>query len=115
MQIIINLLVSGVAVLISAYVIPGVSVDGLFAAIVVAVVLALVNAFIRPIVGFLTLPINMLTLGLFSFIITALMVMLTAAIVPGFEVDGFLAAIIFGVVLSLVNGVLFAVVPGADK
>lgn len=115
MQIVINLLLSGLAVFVSAYVIPGVAVDGFVAAIIVAVVLALVNAFIRPIVSFLTLPINILTLGLFSFVITALMVMLTAMIVPGFAVDGFLAAILFGVVLSLVNAILFAVMPGADK
>lgn len=112
MQILINLLLSGIAVLISAYVIPGVQVDGFFAAVVVAIILALVNAFVRPVVGLLTLPINVVTLGLFSFIITALMVMLTAMIVPGFEVSGFLAALLFGVVLSLVNGLLFAVMPG---
>lgn len=112
MQVLINLLLSGIAVLISAYVIPGVQVDGFFAAVVVAIILALVNAFVRPVVGLLTLPINVVTLGLFSFIITALMVMLTAMIVPGFEVSGFLAALLFGVVLSLVNGLLFAVMPG---
>jgi len=114
MQILINLVVSGIAVLISAYIIPGIGVDGFFSAVVVAVVLAIVNALVRPIVKLLTLPITMLTLGLFSFVITALMVLLTAAIVPGFSVDGFLSALGFGVVLSLVNGVLFAVVPGAD-
>lgn len=111
MQILINLLLSGIAVLISAYVIPGVQVDGLFAAVVAAIILALVNAFIRPVIGLLTLPVNVMTLGLFSFVITALMVMLTAMIVPGFEVDGFLAALLFGVVLSLVNGLLFTMMP----
>ncbi len=111
MQILVNLLLSGIAVLISAYVIPGVQVDGLFAAVVAAIILALVNAFIRPVIGLLTLPVNVMTLGLFSFVITALMVMLTAMIVPGFEVDGFLAALLFGVVLSLVNGLLFTMMP----
>ncbi len=111
MQAIVNLLLSGIAVFVSAYIIPGVNVDGFVAAIVVAVVLGLVNMFIRPLVSFLTLPVNVLTLGLFSFVITALMVMLTAMIVPGFTVDSFWAALIFGVVLSLVTGLLFALMP----
>lgn len=107
----ISLLLSGIAVLISAYVIPGVQVSGLVAAVVVSVILALVNAFIRPVVSLLTLPLNILTLGLFSLVITALMVMLTSAIVPGFEVSGFVAALLFGVVLSLVNGLMLALMP----
>lgn len=111
MKVIINLLLSGVAVLISTYIIPGVDVDSFWVAIVVAVVLGLVNAFIRPIVTLLTLPVNILTLGLFSFVITALMVMLTGAIVPGFIVDGFVPALLFGVVESLVSWVLLAVMP----
>ncbi|HRN69668.1 MAG TPA: phage holin family protein [Candidatus Woesebacteria bacterium] len=111
MQILINLLLSGLAILISAYVIPGVTVDGLFAAIVVAIVLGIVNALIRPLITLLTLPINIVTLGLFSLVITALMVMLTANIVPGFSVDGFVAALLFGIVLSLVNAVLFSMMP----
>lgn len=111
MQALLSLLLSGVAVLISAYVIPGVTVDGLFAAIVVAIILAVVNALVRPVLAFLTLPINILTLGLFSFVISALMVMLTAAIVPGFAVEGFLTALLFAVVLSLVNGLLGALSP----
>lgn len=104
----ISLLLSGLAVLISAYVIPGVTVDGFFAAIVAAVMLSLVNALIRPVLGFLTLPITVVTLGLFSFVLSGLMVLLTAAIVPGFDVVGFWAAFWFAIVLSLVNGLLGA-------
>ena len=111
MKIIINLFLSAIAVLISSYVIPGVSVSGFFVAVVVSVILAVVNAIVYPIVSFLTLPINVLTLGLFSFVITALMVMLTATLVPGFEVTGFVSALIFGVVLSLVNSIIFAIAP----
>lgn len=111
MQILINLVVSAVAVLVTAYVIPGVEVEGFFVALVVAVILAVINAFVRPLVELISLPINVLTLGLFSFVITALMVMLTGAVVPGFVVSGFLAALIFGVVLSLVNAVLYAITP----
>lgn len=115
MKTIINLVLSAVAVLISAYIIQGVEVEGFFAALVVAVVLGLVNALIRPVLNFLAFPINFLTLGLFSFVITALLVMLTGAIVPGFVVTGFVPALLFGVVLTLVNGVLFAVMPEENK
>ncbi len=111
MTILLNLIVSGIAVLISAYLIPGVHIENFFVAIVVAVVLGLVNTVIRPIVLLLTLPINLVTLGLFSFVITALMVLLTAMIVPGFEISGFVAALLFGIVLSLVNWLLFSMSP----
>lgn len=111
MGILLNVLISGLAVLVSAYVIPGVKVDGFFTAIVVAIVLALVNAFIEPIVLFLTLPINILTLGLFTIVVEALMVMIVAAIVPGFVISGWISAILFAVVLSLINSILFGMAP----
>lgn len=113
MQILINLLISGLAVLISAYILPGVKVDGLFAAVVVAIVLGIVNATIKPLVSLLTLPLNVMTLGLFSLVITALMVFLTDWIVPGFAVSGFISALLFGLVLSFINGVLFNLMPDA--
>ena len=106
MGILINLVLSAVAVLISAYLIPGVVVMTPFTAVAVAVLLGLVNAIIKPVLLLLTLPINLLTLGLFTFVINALMVLLVAAIVPGFVVPGFLAALLFSLVLSLVGGFL---------
>lgn len=114
MSTVINLLLSTLAVLVTTYLIPGVDVDSFWVAVVVAVVLGLVNAFVRPVVSLLTLPVNVLTLGLFSFVITALMVMLTGALVPGFIVTGFVPALLFGVVESLVSWVLFAVMPDKD-
>jgi len=111
-QIIINLILGAVAVLISAYVLPGVHVDGFFTALVAAVLLSVVNTFIKPLIVILTLPINILTLGLFSLVINALMVMIVSAIVPGFEVDGLLWAFIFSVVLSLVSAVIYMLAPG---
>ncbi len=111
MQILINLILSGIAVFVSAYVLPGVKVDGFFTAIIVAVLLAVVNTFIKPLVLLLTLPINILTLGLFSLIINALMVVLVGAIVPGFKVDGILWALVFSIVLSLVSSVIYMLVP----
>jgi len=106
MKAIIKLFLMGVAVMISAYVIPGVRVDGFLTAVVVAVILTLVNVIIKPVVTLLTLPINILSLGLFTLIINALMIMLVASVVPGFFIASFGWAVLFGIVLSLVNGFL---------
>jgi putative membrane protein len=107
MTILLNLLLSGIAVAIAAYLIPGATVDGYLTAIIVAVVLAIVNATIVPILQVLTLPLNILTLGLVSLIINVLMVLLVAKLVPGFEISGFWVALVFAVVLALVNMVLW--------
>lgn len=112
MGILISLVLSAVAVFISAYILPGVKVDGFVTALVVAIVLAVVNTFIKPFVVFLTLPINILTLGLFSFVINALMVVIVATLVPGFMVDGILWALVFSIVLSLVSSVLYMLAEG---
>ncbi len=106
MGIIINWLVSTAAILISAYILPGVHISGFSTALVVAVVLGIINAVIKPILIILTLPINILTLGLFTLVINALIIILTADLVPGFKVDGFLWALLFSIVLSLVNSFL---------
>lgn len=103
MQAIINLFLSAIAVVIAAYLLPGVKVDNFLTAIVVAVVLGIINAIIKPILVILTLPINIVTLGLFTFIINGIIVLLVSALVPGFKVHGFLWAILFSIVLSIVS------------
>ena len=103
-------LVSGLAIIITAYLLPGVRVAGFFAALVTALILGLINAFIRPVLILLTLPLNILTLGLFTLVINALLIMLAAAIVPGFTVQGFWWALLFGLVLAVVNYALGAIV-----
>lgn len=108
MRLLIRLLISTLAVALSAYVLPGVTVDGPVAALVVAVVLGVINVLLKPILVLLTLPVTIVTLGLFLFVINALMVLLAAAIVPGFHVDGFWWALLFSLVLSLVGSVLDA-------
>ena len=108
MSLLIEFLVTGLAVLVAAYITPGVSVDGYFAAIVVAVVLALVNLFIGSIARTLTAPINFLTLGLISFLISGLLVLLTADLVNGFHVSGYLPALIFALLLGVIRS-LFGV------
>jgi len=96
----------GVAVMISAYVVPGVSVSGFWVAIIAAVILSIMNFVIKPILVLFTLPINIMTLGLFTFIINAVMVLLVSSIVPGFVVSSLLSAVLFSVILSIVNGFL---------
>lgn len=98
----IHLIVSALGVYVAAYLIPGVTVTYLGAGIT-AIVLGLINTFIKPIIKILTLPINIVTLGLFSLVINALFVMLVARIIPDFSVSGFWTALIFSVIISLIN------------
>jgi len=103
MNIFAYLVINTFAIAVAAYILPGIRVDGLFTAIVVAVVLGTINAFIKPILVFLTLPITIVTLGLFIFVINAALVMFAGYIIPGFQVDGFLWALLFSLVISLVS------------
>lgn len=106
MKTIIHWIVSSLAILISAYVLPGVHVEGFLVALVLAVILGIINAFLRPLLIILTLPITILSLGLFVFVINGLLVMLAASIVPGFVVDSLLSGILFAIVLAIVSAVL---------
>ena len=103
MSFLIQWVVSGAAIIITAYLLPGVAVEGFLAALVTALILGLINAIIRPVLILLTLPLNILTLGLFTLVINALLIMLAATIVPGFAVQGFWWALLFGIVLAIVN------------
>jgi putative membrane protein len=105
-QVLVTLLLSSIAVFITAHILSGVHVADFGTAVVVAVVLGLVNTFIRPIIFILTLPINILTLGLFTLVIIAGLVMMVSAIVPGFHVDGFWWALAFALVLWVINSFL---------
>jgi putative membrane protein len=98
---------SAASILIAAYLIPGVRVAGVWSALILALVLGLLNILIKPLLMLLTLPINILTLGLFTFVINALIIMLASSIVKGFEVGGFINALLFGIVLTIIQA-LFA-------
>ena len=102
MKLFFHWLISALAIGIAAYLIPGVTVT-LISALIAAVVLGALNLFIRPILLVLTLPINVLTLGLFSLVINALLVILASMLVPGFMVEGFWAAFFFAILLAIVN------------
>ncbi len=106
MKIILHWLLTTAAILLASYLLPGVHVTGIKAAIVLAVVLGIINTFIRPVLSILTFPLTILTLGLFSLIINAALILLAARIVPGFSVDGFLWALVFGVVLAVVHFII---------
>lgn len=103
MNLIVQLLISGLAVFLADYLLPGIQVSNLLAVVIVAVVLGVVNTFIKPIVLFFTLPLNLVTLGLFTFVINALMVMLVDWLIPDFFVANFWWALAFSLVLSLIN------------
>lgn len=106
MQLILNLLINGFAVFVADYFLPGVSVDSFLTAVIVVIGLGIVNTFIRPIVLLLTLPFNIVTLGLFTFVINGLMVLLVSTFVPSFKVQNFFWAMAFNLVLWTVNFVL---------
>lgn len=112
MALLINWLVTALAVIIAAYLLPGVSVKSFFSALLVALVLGLINAILRPILVILTLPLTVVTLGLFIFVINALLVLLTSAIVPGFDVRNFWWALLFSLIFSIVSFILHRIVPG---
>lgn len=94
---------SALIILVLALLLPGVQVAGFLVALAVALIIGLVNAVLRPILILLTLPVTILTLGLFTFVIDAFLVMLSAWVVPGFAVNNFWWALLFAVVLSIAN------------
>ena len=102
----ISILVNAVAVFLAAYLLRGVTVNNFWTALLTAVVLAIVNAVIKPILVILTIPITILTLGLFILVINALLLMLVDALLPGLKIKNFGWALLFGVVLSIINALL---------
>lgn len=106
MQLLTYLLINSVAIMIASYILPGVDVDSYITVIIVAIVLGVINTFIKPIILFLTLPITLVTLGLFTFVINALLVLGTSYLVQGFTVDNFLWALLFSLIVSLVSSFL---------
>ncbi|CAN5444247.1 phage holin family protein [soil metagenome] len=108
MKFLAQLIVSALAVIITSMILPGVHVDSLLTAIIVAAVLAFLNAIVKPVLVILTIPITVVTLGLFLLVINALLILLAAKIVNGFHVDGFWIALLFSLVLSLVSSVFNA-------
>ena len=106
MRLLLNLLLNTFSVIATAYILPGVVVSSILTAAIVAVVLGTLNTFVKPILLFLALPITFLTLGLFTLVINAVLVLIAAELVPGFEVVSFWYAILFSIVISLIGSFL---------
>ena len=110
-----KLLINTVAALVAAYLLSGVHINSVTTALLVAVVLALLNTFIKPILVILTIPISVLTLGLFLLVINVLIIKWTASLVDGFTVDNWLWALLFGLVVSIVSSILESLLGTREK
>ncbi len=109
MNLIIRLLLTALAVVILAKFLPGVQLsDGFTSAIILAIILALLDSFVKPILVILTLPITILTLGLFLLVINAVIILLAAQFISGFAVSGFWTALLFSLLLSFLQSVLYS-------
>jgi len=104
--IIVQILILAFAVILTSYLLPGIRVKSFWTAIIVAIVLALLNTFVKPIMEFIFIPFSPWTFGLFLFLINALIILLAGAIVKGFEVKGFWWALIFSIILSVITYLL---------
>ncbi len=113
MNTLIHWILSALAVLLTSKIIAGFNVSGFVAALIAAAVIGLANIVIWPILMFLTLPINILTLGLFTFVVNGAVLKLCAAILPGFKIESWLAAIFGAIVLALINMLLQHFFPGS--
>ncbi|WP_199117329.1 phage holin family protein [Pedobacter sp. ASV28] len=109
MKVILEILLMGLAVLMGAYLVPGVSVDGYGSAIIAAVLIALANATLGFILRIFTFPLNLLTLGLMSFVISVLMILLVDSMMKGFNTSGFLSAALLAIVVTIIKMILDAV------
>lgn len=113
MRFLFRLLINVVAILVIAYIAPGlITVDGFFSALIAAVLLGIVNTIIRPILVILTFPLTLLTFGLFLLVINALMLWLVSALLSGFQVNGFWGALFGSILISIVSWVLSKFLPG---
>ncbi|WP_296700412.1 phage holin family protein [Algoriphagus sp.] len=98
-----KILIGGISVLIAEFLLSGIHIDSFMTGFLLAAVIILINLTIKPILILLTLPITILTLGLFLLVINAAVLLLAAEIIPGFQVDGFWWALLFAIVLSIIN------------
>ena len=106
MQILLALVLNAAALMATAYIVPGFKVENFTTAVLAAIVLGVVNTFIKPILSFISLPITIITLGLFAFVINAVILFIVSAVVPGVMIDGWVPAILGAIVLSVVSTVL---------
>ena len=106
------MVLNGLAIIIAAWLLPGIHISSSLSALLAGVILGFVNAIVRPVLFFLTLPLTLLTLGLFIFVLNAICFALTAWLVPGFSVDGFFSALVGALLVSVVSWILNGLVVG---
>jgi len=109
MKLIIQIIISAFAVIITSYLLPGIHVSDFITACLVAIVLAVLNNLLKPLLIILTIPITFFTFGLFLLVINAFIIILAGNMVPGFRVDGFWWALAFSIILSIVSSILASV------
>jgi putative membrane protein len=109
MNLFLRILITAILVVIIAYFMPGVSVDSFTTSLIVAVVLGLLNLFVKPILILFTLPVTLVTFGLFLLVINAVIIMLCTKIVGGFQVETFWTAVFFSIILSISQSILHKV------
>ncbi|MCM4169496.1 hypothetical protein KCTC52924_00530 [Arenibacter antarcticus] len=115
MNLLLRILLSAVAVVILANILPGVGVDSYTTAIIVAIVLSLLNFIVKPILIILTLPVTILTLGLFLLVINAIIILLADNLIDGFQVDNIWWALLFSLLLSFLQSILFSILKDDKK
>ncbi len=106
MQFLVRLILNGLAIVLASYLIPGIHVSGPIAALFAGLFLGVVNAIVKPVLFVLTLPLTLLTLGLFLFVLNAMCLGLVAMLVPGFTIDGLLPAILGALLVSVMSWVV---------
>ncbi|HEU5258446.1 MAG TPA: phage holin family protein [Vicinamibacterales bacterium] len=112
MRFLVRLVLNGLAIIIAAWLLPGIHISSPLSGLLAGVILGFVNAIVRPVLFFLTLPLTLLTLGLFIFVLNAICFALTAWLVPGFSVDGFFSALVGALLVSVVSWILNGLVVG---
>ncbi len=115
LQIILALILNALALIVTSYIVPGIEVANFTTAILAAVVLGVVNTFIKPILSFITAPLTIVTLGLFTFVVNAVVLFIVSAVVPGVNVEGWVPAILGAIVLSVVSTVLNSILKDLGK
>jgi len=108
MKFLVNLVLNALAIMLTAYFLPGIHVDGFVSALLLAAVLAVLNVTVKPVMVILTIPVSVLTLGLFLIVINAGVILLADYFIPGTNIDGFWWAIIFGFIVSIFNSIFFS-------
>lgn len=106
MKYLFRLIINSMIIVILAYILPSINVDGFITALKVALALSLLNTFVKPIFVILTLPVTILTLGLFLLVINTIMVLIADHFVDGFRVNSFFGALFFSIVLSIIQGIV---------